>query len=43
MAVANANGDVGHLFKKAHIPSTIVADTLQHSSKVGEKVLEGES
>jgi hypothetical protein len=43
MAVANADGDVGHLFERAHIPSTIVTDRLEQSSKVGEKVLEGES
>jgi hypothetical protein len=43
MTVTNADGDVGHLFDKVLIPSTIVADRLEHSSKVGEKVLEGGS
>jgi hypothetical protein len=44
MAIANADGDVGHLFAKAHIPSTIVIDRLEHSSKVIEeaRVLEEE-
>jgi hypothetical protein len=43
MTVANADGDVGHLFDKVLIPSTIVSDRMEHSSKVGEKVLEGGS
>jgi hypothetical protein len=43
MVVANSDGDVGHLFDKVLIPSTIVADRLEHSSKVGEKVMEEES
>jgi hypothetical protein len=45
MAIANADGDVGHLFAKAHIPSTIVVDRMEQNSKVVEeaRVLEGES
>jgi hypothetical protein len=42
IAVANAEGDVDHLFDKAFIPSSIVADRLERSSKVDEKVLEEE-
>jgi hypothetical protein len=42
IVVANAEDDVDHIFDKAFIPSSIVADRLEHSSKVDEKVLEEE-
>jgi hypothetical protein len=43
IAVVNAEGDVNHLFDKAFIPSCIVADKLEHNSKVDEKIAEEES
>jgi hypothetical protein len=40
MAVVNAEGDVNHLFDTTFIPSCIVADKLEHNSKVDEKIAE---
>jgi hypothetical protein len=38
MAIANADGNVGHLFAKAKIPAAIAIERLEDSSKVGDEV-----
>jgi hypothetical protein len=38
MAIANADGNVGHLFAKAKIPTTIAIERLEDSSKVDDEV-----
>ena len=45
MAIANSDGNVGHIFAKTQIPATIVIDRLEDSSKVIEeaRILEEES
>jgi hypothetical protein len=37
MAIANADGDVGHLFPEAEIHATIVIERLKDSSKAVEE------
>jgi hypothetical protein len=37
MAIANADGNVGHIFAMAKIPAAIAIDRLEHGSKVDEE------
>ena len=37
MAIANADGNIGHLFAKAKIPAAIVIERLEDSSKADEE------
>jgi hypothetical protein len=37
MTIANAHGDVGHIFPEAEIPSTIVVERLEDRSKAVEE------
>jgi hypothetical protein len=37
MAIANADGNVGHLFAKAKIPAAIAIERLEDSSKADEE------
>jgi hypothetical protein len=45
MAIANADGNIGHLFSKTQIPAAIIIDRLEDSSRVIKeaRILEEES
>jgi hypothetical protein len=38
MAIANADGNVGHLYAKVKVPAGIAIERLLDSSKVGDEV-----